>query len=280
MKFTKMNGNGNDFIVIDDRKSQFLGREGEIAKILCDRNYAIGGDGILIVRDSNIAQTQMIIMNADGSYASMCGNGIRCFAKYVWDENIVKGDSIKIETGDGIKEAFLNIEDNEVKEVTINMGTPSFKLEDIPAKFNEEIIDKQIKINDKEYNITSMLMGVPHTIIFGNLDQYNVEEGRNIEKHEIFPIGTNVNFCEVVSKDKVKVKTWERGAGPTLACGTGSCACVIASNKLGFTDDKVEVKVPGGKLLIEIRKDGVFMTGPAVVSFKGEYEVKLESDEV
>jgi diaminopimelate epimerase len=272
MKFTKMNGNGNDFIVIDDRNNQFLGREGEVAKILCNRNFAIGGDGILIVRDSNIAQTQMIIMNADGSYASMCGNGIRCFAKYVWDKNIVKGNSIKIETGDGIKEAFLNIEDNEVKEVTINMGVPSFKVEDIPAKFHEEIIDKQIKINDREYNITSMLMGVPHTIIFGNLDQYNVEEGKYIEKSETFPIGTNVNFCEVISKDKVRVKTWERGAGPTLACGTGSCACVIASHKLGFTDAKVEVQVPGGKLLIQIREDGVLMTGPAVVSFEGEYE--------
>lgn len=273
MKFTKMNGTGNDFVVIDDRKGQFLGREGELAKTLCNRNFAIGGDGILIVRESNIAETQMIIMNADGSYASMCGNGIRCFAKYVWDENIVKGNSIKIETGDGIKEAFLNIENNEVKEVTINMGVPSFKIEDIPAKFTEEIIDRQIKINDKEYNITSMLMGVPHTVIFGNLDQYDVQEGRYIEKNEIFPIGTNVNFCEIISKDKVKVKTWERGAGPTLACGTGSCACVIASNKLGFTDAKVEVQVPGGKLLIEIKEDGVFMTGPAVVSFKGEYEI-------
>lgn len=273
MKFTKMNGTGNDFVVIDDRNGQFLGREGELSKRLCNRNFAIGGDGILIVRESDIAQTQMIIMNADGSYASMCGNGIRCFAKYVWDENIVKGNSIKIETGDGVKEAFLNIENNEVKEVTINMGVPSFKVQDIPAKFYEEIIDKQIKINDIEYNITSMLMGVPHTVIFGNLDQYDVKEGKYIEKNEIFPIGTNVNFCEVIDRDKVRVKTWERGAGPTLACGTGSCACVIASNKLGFTDTKVEVQVPGGKLLIEIKEDGVFMTGPAVVSFKGEYEI-------
>lgn len=272
MKFTKMHGNGNDFVVIDDRSNHFLDKEGELAKKLCDRKFAIGGDGILIVRESEIAQTQMIIMNADGSYASMCGNGIRCFAKYVWDENIVKGNSIKIETGDGVKEAFLNIEDNVVKEVTINMGSPSFKVEDIPAKFDEEIISKQIKISDKEYNITSMLMGVPHTVIFGNIDQYNVEEGRSIEKNEIFPKGTNVNFCEVVSRDKIKVKTWERGAGPTLACGTGCCASVVASNKLGFTDTKVEVQVPGGKLLIEIRKDGIFMTGPAEVSFKGEYK--------
>jgi diaminopimelate epimerase len=116
-------------------------------------------------------------------------------------------------------------------------------------------------------------MGVPHTIVFGNLDEYDVEEGKYIEKHKIFPMGTNVNFCEVLSKDVVKAKTWERGAGPTLACGTGCCACVVASNKLGLTNAKVEVQVPGGKLFIQIREEGVFMTGPAEVSFKGEYNI-------
>ncbi|AKA70220.1 diaminopimelate epimerase [Clostridium scatologenes] len=273
MKFTKMQGTGNDFIVIDDRKNSFLGKEGELAKKLCDRKFAIGADGILLVRNSDIAQIKMIIMNADGSYASMCGNGIRCFAKYVWDENIVKGESITIETGDGIKEAILHLENHSIKEVTINMGTPSFEVEKIPARFNEEVINKRIKVENKEYNITSMLMGVPHTIIFGKLEDYNVEEGKAIEKSEFFPDGTNVNFCEVVSSNKVKVKTWERGAGPTLACGTGSCASVIAANRLTFTSESVEVKVPGGKLFIEIKKNGIFMTGPAVVSFKGEYEL-------
>lgn len=273
MKFTKMHGNGNDFIVVDDRNNRFLGKEGELARELCDRNFGIGGDGILIVRNSDIAQTQMVIINADGSYASMCGNGIRCFAKYVWDEGIVKGDCIKIETGDGIKEAFIHVQDNEVKEVTINMGIPTFVPEQIPSKFEKEIINEQIKVNEKEYNITTMLMGVPHTVLFGKLDEYDVEEGKAIEKYDIFPEGTNVNFCEVINNNKIKVKTWERGAGPTLACGTGSCACVIASNKLGFTGENVEVQVPGGKLFIEIKENGVFMTGPAVVSFKGEYEV-------
>ncbi len=273
MKFTKMQGTGNDFILIDDRESKFLNKEGELSKKLCNRNFAIGADGILIVRKSEIAQIKMIIMNADGSYASMCGNGIRCFAKFLWDENIVKGEVITIETGDGIKEAILHLENDNIKNVTINMGTPSFKIEEIPAKFNEEIIDKRIKVDSKEYNITTMLMGVPHTIIFGKLQDYNVEEGRAIEKYEIFPEGTNVNFCEVINTKEVKVKTWERGAGPTLACGTGSCASVIAANKLGFTDKNVEVQVPGGKLFIEIKENGIFMTGPAVVSFKGEYEL-------
>lgn len=272
MKFTKMHGNGNDFIVVDDRNGMFLGKEGELARELCNRNFGVGGDGILIVRNSDIAQTQMIIINADGSYASMCGNGIRCFAKYVWDEGIAKGDCIKIETGDGIKEAFIHAKDNEAKEVTINMGTPTFIPEQIPSKFDKEIINEQIKINGKEYNITTMFMGVPHTVLFGKLDEYDVEEGKVIEKYDIFPEGTNVNFCEVINDNKIRVKTWERGAGPTLACGTGSCASVIASNRLGFTGKKVEVQVPGGKLFVEIKENGVFMTGPAVVSFKGEYE--------
>jgi diaminopimelate epimerase len=273
MKFTKMQGTGNDFIILDDRKNLFKGKEADLARRLCDRHFGIGGDGILLVRESEVAQIQMVIINADGSYASMCGNGIRCFAKYVWDEDMVKGNCIKIETGDGIKEAFLNTNNDEVKEVTINMGSPSFELKSIPAQFNEEIINKQIKVNGKEYDITTMLMGVPHTVMFGELEHYDVWEGKAIEKHEIFPLGTNVNFCEVIDRDNVKVMTWERGAGPTLACGTGSCACVVASNKLGLTNSRVGVRVPGGELLIEIKKDGVFMTGPAAVTFKGEYEI-------
>nr|WP_206154799.1 diaminopimelate epimerase [Clostridium muellerianum] len=268
-----MQGTGNDFIIIDDRKNSFVGKEGELAKRLCDRKFAIGADGILLVRDSEIAQIKMIIMNADGSYASMCGNGIRCFAKYVWDENIVNGESITIETGDGVKKAILHLENNSIKEVTISMGAPSFKVEQIPAKFDEEVINKRIKINNKEYNITSMFMGVPHTVIFGKLEDYDIEEGRSVEKFEFFPEGTNVNFCEVLDRNKIKVKTWERGAGPTLACGTGCSASVVASNRLAFTGESVEVQVPGGKLFIEIKDNGVFMTGPAVVSFKGEYEL-------
>lgn len=274
MKFTKMHGNGNDFIVVDDRNNRFLGNESELALKLCDRHFGVGGDGILIVRDSKIAQTEMIIINADGSYASMCGNGIRCFAKYVWDENIIKGNPIKIETGDGVKEAFLNICDNEVKEVTIDMGNPLFQPNKIPVNSQHEILNERITVKDMEYNITTMLMGVPHTVIFGELNKYDISEGKAIEKYDIFPEGTNVNFCEVINVTEIKVKTWERGAGPTLACGTGCCASVVAANKLGFTGKKVLVKAPGGELIIEIKDNRVFMTGPALVSFKGEYIVE------
>ncbi|MFL0196873.1 diaminopimelate epimerase [Clostridium sp. WILCCON 0269] len=273
MKFTKMHGTGNDFIVIDDRQNIFLGKERELGSKLCSRHFGVGGDGILIVRESNIAPIKMIIINSDGSYASMCGNGIRCFAKYVWEQNLIKEPVVKIETGDGIKEAFLSIENGEVKEVTIDMGTPSFDPEKVPVKFEGEVVEKEIKIEDKSYIITTLFMGVPHTVIFGKLENYDVAEGKYIEKYPIFTQGTNVNFCEIVNENEIKVKTWERGAGPTLACGTGSCACVVAAHRVGLAEKKVKVTVPGGRLLVEIKDHNVFMTGPAAVSFKGECDI-------
>jgi diaminopimelate epimerase len=273
MKFTKMHGNGNDFIVLEDFDNKITD-EGNLAKKLCNRNFAIGADGILIVRKSVKADIQMVIINSDGSYAAMCGNGIRCFAKYVWEKNIVNKKEIKIETGDGIKKAYLDIKNGEVASITINMGKPSFDPNLIPAISNSEIINKKINVNNKEYIINSLLMGVPHTVIFGLFDKFCIEDGKYIEKYDIFPIGTNVNFCEIISRENIKVATWERGAGPTLACGTGSCACVVAANKLGLVDNKVLVNIPGGKLIIEITEDGVLMTGPAEVSYYGEIKLK------
>ncbi|WP_127836372.1 diaminopimelate epimerase [Clostridium prolinivorans] len=273
MKFTKMHGNGNDFIVLEDFDNKITD-EGNLAKKLCNRNFAIGADGILIVRKSVKADIQMVIINSDGSYAAMCGNGIRCFAKYVWEKNIVNKKEIKIETGDGIKKAYLDIKNGEVASITINMGKPSFDPNLIPAISNSEIINKKINVNNKEYIINSLLMGVPHTVIFGLFDKFCIEDGKYIEKYDIFPIGTNVNFCEIISRENIKVATWERGAGPTLACGTGSCACVVAANKLDLVDNKVLVNIPGGKLIIEITEDGVLMTGPAEVSYYGEIKLK------
>lgn len=273
MIFSKLQGTGNDFVVIDDRANRYAGREGELAAKLCDRHFSIGADGILIVRDSEIAQTQMIIMNADGSYASMCGNGLRCFVKYVWDQGIVKGESITVETGDGVKTAEVFTENGKVSGVRIDMGSPSFDPKAFYASGDREIVDEKLSENGKEYRITSMQMGVPHTVIFGSLDSFDVSEGRAIEKNPLFTRGTNVNFCEIIDEETVRVKTWERGAGPTLACGTGSCACVVAAHRLGLTGSKVKVFVPGGALVIELSGKNVFMTGPAELSFKGEIDV-------
>lgn len=269
IKFTKMHGAGNNFIVLEDMDNRFKDLN-LLAKVLCDKAFGVGGDGILVVKKSNTADIDMVIINADGSYAAMCGNGIRCFAKYVYENGIVNKELINIGTGDGIKIAKLVVKDGVVSEVTIDMGTPSFEPDKIPALTDKPIVNKTINIQGKEYILNTMLMGVPHTVIIDKLNNYQVEEGKLIEKLGIFPEGTNVNFCEVVTREEIKVKTWERGAGATLACGTGACASVIACNNLGLVEDKVLVHIPGGTLKIEVTHNGVMMTGPAVKVFQGE----------
>ncbi|WP_346877405.1 MULTISPECIES: diaminopimelate epimerase [unclassified Clostridium] len=272
LKFTKMQGAGNNFVVFEDMEVKYNDL-GTLAKKLCDRNFGIGGDGILVVRRSKIADIQMIIINSDGSYAGMCGNGIRCFAKYVYENNMVRKSEFTVETGDGIKVCHLFIEDNKVKAVKINMGRESFNPKFIPALGEEEIIKKDICANGKSYNITSLLLGVPHTVLLTEEGGFKVEEGAAIETHELFPQGTNVNFCRVVNREEIKVNTWERGAGPTLACGTGCCSSVVVCNKLNLVDKSVKVMAPGGILTIEITEDGIMMTGPAENVFKGEIAV-------
>lgn len=266
--FVKMHGAGNDFIVFEDLNNKYLDLK-TLAKALCDRHFGIGGDGLLVVKKSDIADIKMEIINADGSYAEMCGNGIRCFAKFVYEEKIRNKEVMHIETGDGVKTAKLFIEDDKVEKVCINMGKPSFNPLDFKYDGKEEVINKTVNINNKDYNITSMLMGVPHTVIIDYEDITPVEEGRSIEKHPSFLQGTNVNFCKVIDRNNMEVRTWERGAGATLACGTGSCASVVAANKLGLIDNKVNVKIPGGELFIEITDDGVLMTGPCKIVFRG-----------
>lgn len=274
MNFVKMQGTGNDFVVLEDQDNRFVNRESEIAKIICDRHFGIGADGILLIRKSDEADVEMIIINSDGSYAAMCGNGIRCFAKYVYDEGIIKKSKISIKTGDGIKVAEIIDENGKAKGIKINMGLPSFIPEDIPAITDKEIINYDVSINDKNYTLNSMLMGVPHTVILGRLDDFNVKEGNFIEKYKkLFPEGTNVNFCEVEDRKNIKIKTWERGAGATLACGTGCCASVVACNKLGLTDKKVNVKVPGGNVEIEICDEAVYMIGGASITFRGDTDL-------
>ncbi|WP_138204510.1 diaminopimelate epimerase [Haloimpatiens lingqiaonensis] len=272
MYFTKMHGCGNDFIVINDLENK-LNNLSELASKLCHRNFGIGADGIICVKRSSLGDIRMEIINADGSYAAMCGNGIRCFAKYLWEKDIVKKDKINIETGDGIKIAHLNINNNKLENVTINMGSPEFEPDKIPSLSSEKVIDKAIEVGNKKYNITSLLMGVPHTVVFGKLNDFNVEEGKVIEKYNLFPQGTNVNFVEIVSREEIRVMTWERGAGATMACGTGSCASVVAGNTLNLLGEKVKVHVPGGILQIEIQDNKVLMTGSAEISFEGVCEI-------
>lgn len=269
LKFVKMHGNGNDFIVIEDFNRNLQDKESDIAIKLCHRNFGIGGDGILLVRNTEEADIEMAIINSDGSLASMCGNGIRCFAKYVYDKGIVKNTDMSIKTGDGIKVVNISLEGDEVKEIKVNMGLPDFEPSNIPSKFKEKVLNKNINVNNRDYYITAMHMGVPHTVVFGKLEDYNIEEGKYIEKYPLFTAGTNVNFCEVLDKNNIRVKTWERGAGPTLACGTGNCASTVAANLLGFTGKTVNVHVQGGSLRVDLCDDGVYMIGNAVNVFEG-----------
>lgn len=264
MEFTKMHGLGNDFLVFEDDGT---GRNwNALAAKLCTRRLSVGGDGILVVLPSAVADTRMRIVNADGSEAEMCGNGIRCFAKYAYERGIVKKADMTVETLAGIIRPRLIIENGKVADVCVDMGLPQFDRASIPMKGEGGAFDVDIEAAGRTVRISSLLMGVPHTMVLtddlGSLDAAVL--GPAIERHEIFPRKSNVNFVQVLDRENIKVLTWERGAGLTLACGTGSCASAVATYKKGLTGPKVTVHLSVGRLIIESLTDGrVLMTGPA-----------------
>jgi diaminopimelate epimerase len=276
VKFWKLHGAGNDFIAIDGRlENMNSDYYSNFARKVCHRHFGIGADGLLVVKDSNIADVEMMYYNADGSLASMCGNGIRCFCKYIYDNKIVDSDKFTVSTLDGIKHIELNIEDNNIRNVKVNMGKPNFNPIDIPVStLKDKFINEKIEILDKTFEISTILMGVPHTVIY--VDELDKEEifkyGPKIESHNIFPQKTNVNFVKIIDENNIIVYTWERGCGYTLACGTGITASVILSHYLEKTSNKVNVTSEGGKLTIEILDD-VYMIGPAVKICEGKVEV-------
>ncbi|MGL5615578.1 MAG: diaminopimelate epimerase [Sarcina sp.] len=269
MNFVKMHGNGNDFIVIEDLNKALEGQEAKLARKLCHRHFGIGADGILLVRNTDKADIEMVIINNDGSYAEMCGNGLRCFIKYVYERNIVRKDIINALTGDGVKKVEIKAENGVINSMKVNMGKGDFTPANIPANCNEEIVKKHININGESFEITSLLMGVPHTIIFEETET-DINKGKLVEKYELFPRGTNVNFCKVENEKLLKVRTFERGVGPTLACGTGNCASALVAYKLGLVENKVKVVVPGGEIDIEIIDDIVYMIGNAEFICEGK----------
>lgn len=275
MKFQKMHGLGNDFILMDEIDPLKYDLEALAIK-LCDRHQGIGADGIILILPSEIADVKMRIINSDGSEADMCGNGIRCFAKYVYDNQINTAKSFTIETGAGVMIPELIIEDEKVIYVRVNMGVPQLERSAIPMSGAAgKVINESLQIAGKEYKITSLLMGVPHTMVFvDNLaDTDIVTIGRQIEKHPAFPKGTNVNFVEMINEHEVKMRTWERGAGSTLACGTGSCATAVAAFLNGKTGKEVTVHLTLGNLLIEMIDGVVYMTGSANHVFAGEVDI-------
>ena len=270
LKFTKMHGLGNDFIVLDLRK-QDVRNLPKLMKKLSDRRFGIGFDQALVLKASAKADFRMDIYNADGSRVEMCGNGIRCFARYIWDRNLKKKDTLEIETLAGI------IRPRKAKGglITVDMGRPVLDAKLIPARASGEIINRPIKVSDTIFNITCVSMGNPHCVVFvEDVDSFPVEKyGPLMELDSFFPKRTNVEFAEVVSRNELKMRVWERGAGETLACGTGASAAAVAANILGYAGRKVKVVVKGGTLNIERAKDGrVYMTGPAEEVFEGIVE--------
>lgn len=276
MKFVKMHGLGNDFVFIEDKN----GAEKDFSKLaikMCDRHTGIGGDGLIVIVPSSKADVRMRIINADGSEAEMCGNGIRCFAKYVYDTGIIKEKEFAVETLAGIMKPKITVgSDGKASLVTINMGKPFTDRAQIPMLGPDgPVLDEPLEVDGQTYKITSLLLGVPHTMTYvDDVDAVDLPVlGPKFETHPAFPKHTNMNFVQVVDDHTIKVHTWERGAGATLACGTGSCASAVASFLNGFTGRSVDVELYLGTLHIEYNeKDGnVYMTGPAAVSFTGEW---------
>jgi diaminopimelate epimerase len=271
MQFWKMHGLGNDYIVIDNQDEKITQTEAEqMAKTLCDRHFSIGADGLLLVSGSKVADAKMSIINSDGSEAEMCGNGIRCFAKYCYENDIAKKPEITVETLSGIKHVWLTLKNNEVSAVKVDMGAPNWQRRSLPMKGKGTCINEDLEVDGETYKVTCLSMGNPHCIIFVDcIDCSPVQEiGGKIENHKAFPNRTNVGFVEVLNKKELNVRVWERGCGETLACGTGTCAAVAASNKLGLVGNKVIVHVLGGDLQVEVA-DNLFLIGGAEKVFEG-----------
>ena len=276
MDFVKMHGLGNDFVFIEDKTGQDKDYTA-LARAMCNRHTGIGADGLIVIVDSRVADVRMRIINSDGSEAEMCGNGIRCFAKYVYDRGIIEKKRFTVETPAGIMEPEITVgADNKAKLITINMGRPSFNRSEIPMEGADgRVLNEDLCVDGENWKITSLLMGVPHTVTYvDDVDTVDIEKiGPLFEKHEAFPKHTNINFAQQMDDRTVKVRTWERGAGATLACGTGSCSVAVASFLNGRTGREVDIQLPLGTLHIEYREEdgNVYMTGPAAVSFTGTW---------
>lgn len=278
LSFTKMHGIGNDYIYIDCFKENFTVEDAKkYAPVLSERHFSIGGDGIILIMPSDNADAKMKMFNSDGSESEMCGNGIRCAAKYVYDKGISQNNPLKIETLRGVLEARLFIKDGEVDMAEINMDAPILEGLKIPTTINKNpIIDEPININGKEYLFTAVSMGNPHAVIFVNdLDNMEISVlGKLIENNSIFPNRTNVEFVEIINRGEVKQRTWERGSGETLACGTGASAVCVAGFISKRTDGKIINHLLGGDLILDYRDGKVFMKGEARYSFEGKVNLK------
>ena len=283
MKFTKMHGCGNDYVYVDCTK-EVIPDIAATAVRVSDRHFGIGSDGLILIKSSEVADFEMDMYNADGSRGKMCGNGIRCVAKYVYDHGLTNKTEITVDTQAGIKTLQLTVCDGKVSKVRVDMGEPVLIPQEIPVKASvlgladdrrEAIIAQPFTVANSSYDITCVSMGNPHCITFIDEDvrSFPLEAiGSLFEKHELFPEGVNTEFVNIIDKEHLRMRVWERGSGETLACGTGACAVAVASYLNGFTGRKVDVELVGGHLEIvyDAATNHVFMTGPATEVFSGE----------
>lgn len=278
MMFFKMQGLGNDYVYIDCINGKEPIDIKNLTNRLSNRHFGVGSDGLILLCKSKVADLKMRMFNSDGSEAQMCGNGIRCVAKLAYELGLICEEITTIETLSGIKTLKLNIVNGKVKTVEVDMGAPILEATKIPVSSSTKIEDKkvkaEVKVKNKKIELTCVSMGNPHAVTFvNNIKNFKVAEyGPILENADIFPEKANIEFVEVVDKNNIKMRVWERGSGETLACGTGACSSVVASSLNGYTDRKVNVQLLGGNLEIEWKPNNhVHMTGPAVTVFKGEW---------
>ncbi len=278
MKFTKMHGCGNDYIYVN-LFEETIASPSDLSIAISDRHFGIGGDGLITIGPSEIADFRMRIYNADGSEAEMCGNGIRCVAKYVYDHHLTDQKEITVETGAGVKVLQLTVENQKVIQVCVDMGEPILEAAQIPVVAEKSpVIGAPITAGNREWKMTCVSMGNPHAVIFvEDVDGFDLDHyGPLFEHHQAFPKRVNTEFVKVHSKKEVSMRVWERGSAETWACGTGACASVMACILNGLTDDEVLIHLRGGDLKIRYDRESnhVFMTGPATEVFTGEYDAE------
>ena len=274
MKFTKMNGIGNDYVYVNCFEEE-VKDPAALARFVSERHFGVGSDGLILIRPSDQADFQMDMYNADGSRGEMCGNGIRCVGKYVYDHGLTDRTEITVDTLAGIKYLTLFVEEGKVRTVRVNMGAPVLEADQIPVIADKSpVVDAPVEVEGKTYRMTCVSMGNPHAVIFvdsvADLDLEKI--GPGFENHARFPRRVNTEFVELLDRNRVSMRVWERGSGETLACGTGTCATVVACVLNGYTDETVTVHLLGGDLLIEWDRENnqIYMTGPAATVFEGE----------
>lgn len=281
MKFTKMQGIGNDYVYVDCFQ-ETVNNPSAVAKFVSDRHFGIGSDGLILVKPSDVADCEMDMYNLDGSQGTMCGNGIRCVAKFAYDKGIVSKKNISVATKSGIKYLDLTVKNGKVSSVKVNMGSPILNAKTIPVVSpREQVINEPLDVNGETYHITAVSMGNPHAIVYmDDVDGLDIARiGPLFENHINFPDRINTEFVKVIDRHTLQMRVWERGSGETLACGTGACAVAVASTLNGLVDEDVPitVKLLGGDLEIlwNRQENLVYMTGPATTVFEGEIDLSF-----